>query len=102
MERIIEIDGFKFKEYEVDTGTQIAIVRERIPTEEELKQQAEFQRGETLKKIIADKQLIGEDVSAEIEELKALSLGNHDDYIADIKTQAIDNYTLGLITEGVL
>lgn len=102
MERIIEIDGFNFKEYEVNTGTQIAVIRERIPTQEELKKQAESQRAETLKKIIADKQLIGDDASTEIEELKALSLGTYDDYIANIKTQAIDNYTLGLITEGVL
>ena len=70
--KIVIIDGTEFDEYEVNTGKQIAVVRERIITEEEITEQANQQRISELKQIIDNKNYLGDDVTEERAELRTL------------------------------
>lgn len=58
-------------------------------------------RTQQLKDIIADKQLLGEDISKEQDELRAIKGGTHDEYLTKIEQDAIDAYTLELLEGGL-
>ena len=74
--KIITIDGKNYDEYEINTNKQVAIVREYIPTQEEILQMEEEkskqQRITELKTLIDNKRYLGDDVTAEQTELREL------------------------------
>ena len=73
---LVTIDGKNYDEYEVNTGKQIATIREYIPTEQEIQeleiQQQKQQRITELKTLIDNKRYLGDDVTAEQTELREL------------------------------
>ena len=70
--KIVIIDGEQWDEYEIKTEKQTAVVRERIPTEEEIAEQAKQARITELKQIIDNKNYLGDDVTTERAELREL------------------------------
>ena len=69
---LVIIDGLQYDEYQIDTGNQIATIREYIPTEEDLQKLQNESRITELKEIITNKNYLGDDVTAERAELRAL------------------------------
>lgn len=70
--KLVIIDGKQYDEYEVNTGQQVAVIREYIPTEEELAEQQKQQRITELKELITNKNYLGDDVTVERAELREL------------------------------
>ena len=74
--KIITIDGKSYNSYEINTGKQVAVIEEYIPTQEEIEQsqlqQAKQQRITELKTLIDNKRYLGDDVTAEQTELREL------------------------------
>lgn len=61
-----------YKEYEIKTSKQTAIVREYIPTEQELQEKDRLFRINELKESISNKKLLDIDCTEEKNELKVL------------------------------
>lgn len=73
-----------------------------VPTPEEQKQAKEQQRASELREIIKEKQFLGDDITSEQAELRAITNGTHDEYLKKVEQDAIDAYTLELIEGGLL
>lgn len=74
--KLVIIDGKQYDEYEIDTGKQIATIREYVPTEEEIQAKELEEQNQLriaqLKEIISNKKLLDMDFTAEQNELKEL------------------------------
>lgn len=71
-EKIVLIDGIKYKEYEIKTQNQTAKIYEYIQTNEEIAEQQKQSRISELKALITNKKLLDMDCTAERNELRGL------------------------------
>lgn len=69
---LVIIDGVQYDEYQVDTGNQIATIREYIPTQEDIENSNKQNRISELKETILNKKLLDMDCTSEQAELKEL------------------------------